>query len=57
MDLVRKLVYAQKETELDAEYQQFKSNTSVKRYPNFLAHVEGYSVEVTGQYALEEVKP
>ena len=39
MKSVRKLVYAKKESELDAEYQQFTNNTVVKQY---LAHMEGY---------------
>ena len=42
MNSVRKLVYANKETELNAEYQQFTNNTAVKQYPNFVAHMEGY---------------
>ena len=42
MNLVRKLVYAKKEIELSTEYQQFKSNTVAKQYPNFMAHMEGY---------------
>ena len=42
MNLVRKLVYAKKETELNTEYQQFKSNTVANQYPNFMAHMEGY---------------
>ena len=42
MTLVRRLVYAKKETELNTEYQQFTNNTVVKRYPNFMAHMEGY---------------
>ena len=42
MKLVRKLVYAKKETDLNAEYQQFTSNTIVKRYQNFIKHMEGY---------------
>ena len=42
MKSVRKLVYAKKESELDAEYQQFTNNTVVKQYPNFVAHMEGY---------------
>ena len=42
MNLVRKLVYAKKETELNAEYQQFKSNTIAKQYPNFMSHMGGY---------------
>ena len=42
MNLVRKLVYAKKETELNAEYQQFTSNTVAKKYPNFMSHVAGY---------------
>ena len=42
MNLVRKLVYACKESELKKEYQEFTNNTVVKRYPNFLAHMKGY---------------
>ena len=42
MNLVRKLVYAKKETDLNADYQQFTSNSTVKRYPNFMTHIEGY---------------
>ena len=42
MNLVRKLVYAKKETELNTEHQQFKSNTIAKQYPNFMSHMEGY---------------
>ncbi len=42
MNSVRKLVYAKKESELNAEYQQFTSSTVVKQYPNFVAHMEGY---------------
>ena len=42
MNLAQKLVYAKKETELNIEYQQFTSNLVVKRYPNFMAHMEGY---------------
>ena len=42
MNLVRKLVYARKETELNTEYEQFTSNTVAKQYPNFMAHMEGY---------------
>ena len=42
MNLVRKLVYAKKETDLNADYQQFTSNATVKRYPNFMTHIEGY---------------
>ena len=42
MNLVRKFVYAKKETDLNTEYQQFTSNLIVKRYPNFMAHVEVY---------------
>ena len=31
-----------KKTELNTEYQQFTSNSIVKQYPNFMAHMEGY---------------
>ena len=42
MNLIRKLVYAKKETELRAEYQQFTSNAIVQKYPNFISHMQGY---------------
>ena len=56
MKSVRKLVYAKKESELDAEYQQFTNNTVVKQYPN-LWHIwrATGSVERSGRYALEQV--
>ena len=58
MNLVRKLVYAKKETDLNADYQRFTSNTTVKRYPNFMTHIEGYwNVEMSGQCVLEVAKP
>lgn len=52
MDLVRKLVYAQKDTELDAEHQQFKKSND----PNLHKWRDTESVEMTGQYSLEEVE-
>ena len=39
MNLVRKLVYARKETELSAEYQKFTSSTIVQKYPHFISHM------------------
>ena len=42
MNLVRKLVYAKQESELNGEYQQLKNNTTVNKYPNFRKHMEGY---------------
>ena len=42
MNLVRKLVYANKETELNTEYQNFMDNLIVKRYPNFISHMQNY---------------
>lgn len=42
MNLLRKLVYSKKETELNDEYQQFTRNAMVKKYPNFVTHMEGY---------------
>ena len=58
MNLVQKLVYANKETELNTECQTFMDNLIVKRYPNFILHMQitGY-VERSGQYALEKEKP
>ena len=42
MNLVRKLVYACKESKLKKQYQEFTNNTVVKRFPTFLPHMEGY---------------
>ena len=42
MSLVRKLVYANNDAEQNTEYHQFISNTVVKQYLNFMAHMEGY---------------
>ena len=42
MNLVRRLVYAKKETELNVEYEQFLVDKIVKKYSNFMKHMEGY---------------
>ena len=43
MNLVRNLVYANKETELNMEYQKLMDNLIVKRYgPNFISHIKNY---------------
>ena len=41
MSLVGRLVFA-KETELNAEYEQFLVDKIVKKYSNFMKHMEGY---------------
>ena len=57
MNLVRKLVYAKKETELNTEYQQFKSNTVANNIRiSWHKWKDTGSVEMIGQYALEMVK-
>ena len=42
MNLVRKLVYAKKESDLDHAYQNSLSNGIAKRYPNFIKHIQDY---------------
>ena len=40
MNQVRKLVYAKTETTLESEYALFKNNLVVKKYTNFVSHME-----------------
>ena len=40
MNQVRKLVYARTETSLENEYAFFKNNLVVKKYANFVSHME-----------------
>ncbi len=42
MNLIRKLVYAKTESELMAEYARFQQNVTVKKYANFISHINGY---------------
>ena len=53
MNLIRKLVYIKKETEFNEEYQQFKSNMTVKFLGKYGWGTEGeWAI-----YILGEVKP
>ena len=42
MNFVRKLVYAKTESELKAEYSNFEKDSTVKKYKNFISHMQGY---------------
>ena len=51
MNQVRKLVYAKTETTLENEYALFKNNLVVKKYTNFVSHME--NIEESERYVSE----